>query len=64
LNFTPLFLLTFIRRVTSNVFTSVTIGTGDDIHMLNALARILSWGLISFFIIQLPIWIVINDLPI
>jgi hypothetical protein len=42
LNFTPLFLLTFTSRVTSNVFTNVTIGMGDDIHMLNASARLLS----------------------
>jgi len=35
-------LLTFTKRVTSNVFINVTMGMGDDIHMLNAFARILS----------------------
>ena len=49
-NFIPVRLLTFIKRVTSSVFTNVTIGTGDDIHILNASARILSWGLTSCFI--------------
>ena len=50
-NQTPLlFLLTFTKRLTSNVFTNVTIGMGDDIHIRNASARLLSWGLISLFI--------------
>jgi hypothetical protein len=38
----PLFLLTFTKRVTSNVLTNVTIGMGEDNHMLNAFARLLS----------------------
>jgi hypothetical protein len=41
-NFIPLFLLTFTKRLTSNVFTNVTIGMGDDIHIWNASARLLS----------------------
>jgi hypothetical protein len=54
-NFIPLFLLTFTKRLTSSVFTrstsgrllptgrkNVTIGMGDDIHIWNASARLLS----------------------
>jgi hypothetical protein len=41
-NFMPLFLLTFTKRLTSSVFTNVTIGMGDDIHKRNASARPLS----------------------
>ena len=49
-NFMPLFLPTFTKQLTSSVFTSVTIGMGDDIHRRNASARLLSWGDISLFI--------------
>jgi len=41
-NFMPFRLLTFIRWLTSSVFTNVTIGMGDDIHMQNASALLLS----------------------
>jgi hypothetical protein len=41
-NIIPLFLLIFTKRLTSNVFTNVTIGMGDDIHIRNASARLLS----------------------
>ena len=41
-NFMPLFLLIFTKRLTSSVFSSVTIGMGDDIHIRNASARLLS----------------------
>ena len=34
-NLIPVFRLTFRRRLTSIVFTNVTMGCGDDIHMLN-----------------------------
>ena len=34
----PVRLLTFTKRVTSSVFTNVTIGTGDDIHIYQLLA--------------------------
>jgi hypothetical protein len=41
-NFIPVRLLIFTKRLTSNVFVNVTIGMGDDIHILNASARLLS----------------------
>ena len=49
-NFMPVRLLIFTKRLTSNVFTNVTIGIGDDIHKLNASARLLSSGCISVLI--------------
>jgi hypothetical protein len=42
LNLMPVRLLAFTILLTSNVFTNVTIGTGDDIHILNASVRLLS----------------------
>ena len=36
------YLHTFTKRVTLKVFTNVTIGIGDDIHIVNASARQLS----------------------
>ena len=48
-NLIPLFLQTFIRWLTSRVFTNVTIGIGEDIHILNASERLLFWGSISLF---------------
>ena len=48
LNFKPFFRAIFTRRLTSSVFTSVTIGIGDVIHSLNATALFVSSGFISF----------------
>ena len=39
--------------VTSNVLTSVTIGTGDFIHIWNAHARLVSLGFTSCFIVSI-----------
>lgn len=44
------FLLNLTSRLTSIVFTKVTIGIGEDIHSSNASARLVSCGLTSFFI--------------
>ena len=47
----PCFLQYFTAFVTSMVFTTVTIGIGDDIHRAKASLREVSFGLISVFII-------------
>ena len=49
-SFMPVLRLTFTNRVMSNVFTNVTIGIGDFIHISKAYARVDSWGIISVFI--------------
>ena len=49
LNFMPLLLLTLSRRLTSIVFTKVTIGIGAVIQSLKASERLLSLGSISVF---------------
>ena len=51
LNFTLFCLPTLQRCVTSKVLVSVTIGMGDFIHSSNACARLVSFGLISCFIL-------------
>ena len=53
LNFSPRRRLTLQSRVTSKVFVSVTIGMGDFIHSSKAVARFVSLGLISCFIVYL-----------
>ena len=52
LNLMPIRLLVLTMWPTSSVFTNVTIGMGDDIHRRNASARMLSWGVISVFIVS------------
>ena len=42
--------------LTSSVFTSVTIGIGDDIQSSKAVARVVSCGLISVLIILMGIY--------
>jgi len=51
LNFIPRLRPILHSRVTSKVFVSVTIGIGDFIHSSNAIARLVSCGLISCFIL-------------
>jgi hypothetical protein len=51
LNFTFSCLLRLIILLTSKVFTKVTIGMGDVIHMLKAFAREVSLGFISVLLI-------------
>jgi hypothetical protein len=51
LNFSPRRRLTLQSRVTSKVFVSVTIGMGDFIHSSKAVARLVSLGLTSCFIL-------------
>ena len=53
LNFKPLRLHTLHNWVISNVLTSVTIGTGDFIHIWNAQARLVSLGFTSCFIVSI-----------
>ena len=52
LNLMPVRLLVLTTLPTSSVFTNVTIGMGDDIHRRNASARMLSWGVISVFMLR------------
>ena len=54
LNFIPRRRLTLQSLVTSKVFVNVTIGMGDFVHSSNAMALLVSLGLISCFI--LIIW--------
>jgi hypothetical protein len=51
LNFSPRRRLILQSRVTSKVLVNVTIGMGDFIHSSNAMARFVSLGLISCFIL-------------
>ena len=51
LNFKPFRRLILRSRVTSKVLKSVTMGTGDFIHIAKASARVVSWGFISCFIL-------------
>ena len=53
LNFNPRLRLTLQSRVTSKVLVSVTISMGDFIHNSNAIARLVSLGLISCFIVYM-----------
>ena len=50
LSFRFLFLLILTILLISNVFVSVTIGIGEDIHISKAKARFVSSGFISFMI--------------
>lgn len=49
---TPLLLLTLSRRLTSIVFTRVTVGTGAVIQSLKASERLLSLGSISVLMLS------------
>ena len=51
LNFKPCRRLSFSSRVTSKVFTIVTIGIGDCIHISNALALLVVLGSTSLIIV-------------
>jgi hypothetical protein len=51
LNFTPDFLATLTRWLTSKVLVRVTMGMGDVIHISNATALAVSLGFTSVFML-------------